>query len=70
MKKKGKVIITKPDVFSRRTSKKKTGKEDEEVVFKKPPPNFEERLKAMELGSGMVNFKILKYESRTTEENK
>ena len=70
MKKKGKVTITKPTASTRRTSKKKSKKEEEEVVLKKPPSTFEERLKAMETGSRMVNFKILKYESRIFEEQK
>ena len=44
--------------------------EEEEIVLKKPPPTFEERLKAIETGSGMINFKIFKYELRTTKEKK
>lgn len=41
MKKKGRVIITKPQaVFTRRARKGK-----KEIVFSKPPLTFEERLK-------------------------
>ncbi|GLJ21268.1 hypothetical protein SUGI_0390550 [Cryptomeria japonica] len=65
-KKKGKVVITKPKlktaVFTRRTRK---GQKESEVVFRKPPPTFEEKLKQLEQGSGMSNFKALKYESRS-----
>jgi hypothetical protein len=52
IRKKGKVIITKPTkssnvVFTRRTSrsrkKLKLGEKDaEEIIFKKPPPTFQE----------------------------
>ena len=55
-------------MFSRRSSTKKLDKEGGDVIFKRPPPTFEERLKEMELGAGMANFKALKYETRTTEE--
>ncbi|GLJ18473.1 hypothetical protein SUGI_0327590 [Cryptomeria japonica] len=65
-KKKGKVVITKPKpkttVFTRRTRK---GQKESKVVFRKPPPTFEEKLKQLEQGSGMSNFKALKYESRS-----
>ncbi|GLJ11594.1 hypothetical protein SUGI_0172270 [Cryptomeria japonica] len=68
-KKKGKVVITKPKlktaVFTRRTRK---GQKETEVVFRKPPPTFEEKLKQLEQGSGMSNFKALKYESRSDAE--
>ncbi|GLJ17629.1 hypothetical protein SUGI_0306990 [Cryptomeria japonica] len=68
-KKKGKVVITKPKlktvVFTRRTRK---GQKKSEVVFRKPPPTFEEKLKQLEQGSGMSNFKALKYESRSDAE--
>ncbi|GLJ32529.1 hypothetical protein SUGI_0654540 [Cryptomeria japonica] len=68
-KKKGKVVITKPKlktaVFTRRTRK---GQKESEVVFRKPPPSFEEKLKQLEQGSGMSNFKALKYESRSDAE--
>ena len=75
VKKKGKVTITMSAktstiVFSRRSSRKKFDKEGGDVIFKKPPPTFEERLKAMESGVGMVNFKIPKYETRDIEEQK
>ncbi|GLJ04869.1 hypothetical protein SUGI_0005160 [Cryptomeria japonica] len=63
------VVITKPKlktaVFTRRTRK---GQKESEVVFKKPPPTFEEKLKQLEQGSGMSNFKALKYESRLDAE--
>ncbi|GLJ07187.1 hypothetical protein SUGI_0060910 [Cryptomeria japonica] len=68
-KKKGKVVITKPKLktamFTRRTRK---GQKESEVVFRKPPPTFEEKLKQLEQGSGMSNFKALKYESRSDAE--
>ncbi|GLJ49362.1 hypothetical protein SUGI_1044140 [Cryptomeria japonica] len=68
-KKKGKVVITKPKpktaVFTRRTRK---GQKESIVVFRKPPPTFEEKLKQLEQGSGMSNFKALKYESRSDAE--
>ncbi|GLJ53705.1 hypothetical protein SUGI_1145850 [Cryptomeria japonica] len=68
-KKKGKVVITKPKprtaVFTRRTRK---GQKESEVVFRRPPPTFEEKLKQLEQGSGMSNFKALKYESRSDAE--
>ncbi|GLJ43221.1 hypothetical protein SUGI_0897380 [Cryptomeria japonica] len=68
-KKKGKVVITKPKlktaVFTRRTRK---GQKESEVVFRKPPPTFEEKLKQLEQGSGMSNFKALKYERRSDAE--
>ncbi|GLJ20075.1 hypothetical protein SUGI_0364220 [Cryptomeria japonica] len=68
-KKKGKVVITKPKlktaVFTRRNRK---GQKESEVVIRKPPPTFEEKLKQLEQGSGMSNFKALKYESRSDAE--
>ncbi|GLJ25534.1 hypothetical protein SUGI_0489000 [Cryptomeria japonica] len=68
-KKKGKVVITKPKpktaVFTRRTRK---GQKESKAVFRKPPPTFEEKLKQLEQGSGMSNFKALKYESRSDAE--
>lgn len=75
MKKKGKVIITKPAkistiVFTRRSSRKKADKEGGDIIFKRPPPTFEERLKDIESGLGIPNFKSLKHETRTTEEKK
>ena len=70
LKKKGKVTITKPIVFSWRSYRKKLGKEEEQIVLKKPPPTLQERLKDMEEGAGVVNFKILKYDIRTAEEKK
>ena len=68
LKKKGKVTITKPTVFYQRTSRKKSRKDKEKIFLKKPPPTLQENLKAMEEGAGVVNFKILKYDIRTTEE--
>lgn len=61
VKKKGRVIITKPHkqpivVFTRRTRRGK-----KEVVFSKPPLTFEETLKKIEVGTGMQNFKALKF---------
>ena len=67
-KKKGKVIITKPQaVFTRHTRK---GKQEGEVVFSKSPPTFEERLKQLRVGAGISNFKALKYGTRTPQEQK
>lgn len=65
-KKKGRVIITKPQkasivVFTRRSKGKGKG----EVVLTKPPLTFYERLKQMEEGTGIRNFKALKFETRT-----
>ena len=70
LKKKDKVTITKPIIFSQRTSGKKSGREEEQVFLKKPPPTLQERLNSMEEGVGVVNFKTLKYDLRTTEEKK
>ena len=74
MKKKGKVIITKPPkpstvVFTRR-SRKKIDKEGSDVIFNRPPPTFHERLKVLREGVGVHNFKALKYETRTPTEQK
>ena len=51
LRKKGKVIITKPPkpstaVFTRR-SRKKAGKECNDVIFNRPPVTFQERLKIL-----------------------
>ncbi|GLJ50380.1 hypothetical protein SUGI_1073860 [Cryptomeria japonica] len=68
-KKKGKVVITKPKprttVFTRRTRK---GQKESEILFRRPPPTFEEKLKQLEQGSGMSNFKALRYENRSDAE--
>ena len=71
-KKKGTVIITKPQkqptaVFTRRTRK---GKKDSEPVFVRSAPTFEERMKQLKDGAGICNFKALKYETRTLDEQK
>lgn len=71
VKKKGKVIISKPSkpattLFTRKSNRK--GGTD--VVFSKPPPTLEERLKKMEEGVGITNFKALKYEIRTDVQKK
>ena len=68
--KKGKVIITKPQknptaVFTRRTRK---GVSQGEPVLVRSAPTFEDRLKQLREGSGICNFKALKYETRTPEE--
>ena len=71
LKRKVKVIITKPAktiVFTRRSCRKKVEKEGGDIIFKKPPPTFQERLKELELGDGITNFKALKYETRIEEE--
>ncbi len=67
-KKKGKVIITKSKkqptaVFTRRTRKG-----IQEHVLVKPSPTFEQRLKSLEEGAGITNFKALKFETRTDAE--
>ena len=69
VRKKGKVIITKPPkpsiaVFTRRF-RKKAGKEGSDVIFNRPPPTFQERLTVLREGAGVHNFKALKYETRT-----
>ena len=51
LKKKGKVIITKPSkpsttIFTKR-SRKKADKEGGDIIFRKPPPMFQYRLKDM-----------------------
>ncbi|GLJ33995.1 hypothetical protein SUGI_0683740 [Cryptomeria japonica] len=60
-KKKGKVVITKPKpktaVFTRKTRR---GQKESEILFRRPPPTFEEKLKQLEQGSGMANFKALR----------
>ena len=71
-KKKGKVIIIKPQkkptaVFTQRTRK---GKKDSEPVFVRSAPIFEERMKQLKTRVGICNFKALKYEIRTTDEQK
>ena len=73
VRKKGKVIITKPPkpstaMFMR--SKKKAGKEGSDVIFNRPPPTFQERIKLLREGVGVHNFKALKYEIRTLVEKK
>ena len=74
LKKKGKVIITKPSkpsttVFTRR-SRKKANKEGGDIIFSKLPPNFQDRLKELQARVGITNFKELKYEIRIDEEKK
>ncbi|GLJ52043.1 hypothetical protein SUGI_1106800 [Cryptomeria japonica] len=68
-KKKGKVVITKPKpktaVFTRKTRK---GQKESEILFRRPPPTFEEKLKQLEQGSGMANFKALRHENRSDAE--
>ena len=77
---KGKVIITKPTksstiVFTRRAPKSrkklKLGEEDvEQIIFKKPPPTLQEKLKELEGGDIMENFKSFRYETRNADEKK
>ena len=67
-KKKGRVIITKPKkkptaVFTRRTRKGK-----QEPILVRPAPTFEQRLKQLEEGAGITNFKALKFETRIDAE--
>lgn len=50
------------------TSRKKVGKEGGDIIFRKPPPTFKERLKDLESGASIMNFKALKYETRNEEE--
>lgn len=57
-------------MFTRRSSRKKGGKEGEDIIFKKSPPTFEERIKELEQGFGIKNFKVLKYETRIANEQK
>ncbi|GLJ47518.1 hypothetical protein SUGI_1003390 [Cryptomeria japonica] len=68
-KKKGKVVITKPKpktaVFTRKTRR---GQKESEILFRRPPPTFEEKLKQLEQGSGMANFKALRYENKSDAE--
>lgn len=75
IKKKGMVIITKPTkssttVFARRKSKNKLklGEKVEGVIFKWPPPTFQEKLKEIDIGAHMINFRSLRYETRNVEE--
>ena len=71
LKKKGKVIITKPDktiVFTRSASRKKSYKEGGDIILRKPPPTFQERLKELESGARIRNFKALTYETRIEED--
>ena len=72
LKKKGKVIITKPSkpstiMFTRRL-RKKSDKGGVDIIFIKPPPTFQDKLKELEDGTSIEKFKALKYETRTNEE--
>ena len=63
LKKKGKVIITKPAkniVFTRRASRKKANKEGGDIIFRKPPPTFQERLKELESGARIKKLQSIK----------
>ena len=44
--------------------------EVEKIIFKRSTPTLQEKLKKMEEGSGMENFKLLKYEIRNEQEKK
>ena len=71
-RKKGKVFITKPQkqataLFTRKTRK---GKNESESVFVRFAPTFEERMKQLKDGARIFNFKALKYETRTLDEQK
>ena len=75
LRKKGKVIITKPTkpstiVFSIRSSRKKADKEGGDIIFRKPPPTFQDRLKYLESQASITNFKVLNYETKTEDEKK
>ena len=66
------MIITKPQknptaVFTRRIRK---GVSKGEPVLVRSTPTFEDILKQLREGSGLCNFKALKYETRTPEEQK
>ena len=66
------MIITKPQkkptvVFTRRTRK---GKSESEPVFVRSAPTFEDRMKKLKEGADICNFKALKYETRTPDEQK
>ena len=72
LRKKGKVIITKPQkqpttVFTCKTRK---GKSESEPVFVRFAPTFEDIMKQLKEGAGICNFKALKYETRTPDEQK
>ena len=73
LKKKGKVIITKPTkpstiIFTRRSRKK--AKKGGDIIFNRPPPTFQDRLKELKDGASITNFKSLKYETRIDEKKK
>lgn len=80
IRKKGKVIITRPNksstiVFTRRVPKSrkklKLGEEDaEQIIFKKIAPTLQEKLKELEEWTSMACFKFLKYESRNANEKR
>ncbi|MDF3686365.1 hypothetical protein [Enterobacter hormaechei] len=52
-----------------RSSKKKMEKGGD-VIFKRPPPTFQDRLKELQEGAGITNFKALKYDTRIEAEKK
>ena len=78
LRKKGKVIITRPSkssptIFTRRVAKSrkklKLGEDEaKRIIFNRSPPTLLEILKKMEEGLGMENFKFFKYETRKEDE--
>ena len=74
MKKKGKVIITKPTksstVVFTRGSRNKADKDGGDIIFRRNLPTFQVRLKELEARASIKNFKALKYETWTDDEQK
>ena len=70
LKKKGKVIITKPTnpsttIFTQRSRKK--AKKGGDIIFSRTSPTFQDRMKELKNRVGIKYFKALKYESRIDE---
>ena len=57
-------------MFTRRSSRKKLDKKGGDIIFRKPPPTFQDKLKYLESGASITNFKILNYETKTEDEKK
>ncbi len=74
LKKKGKVIITKPTKPSTtvliKMSRKKANKGGGDITFNRRPPILQDRPKELNYGVGITNFKALKYEAKIVEEKK
>ena len=73
-RKRGKIIITKPFKTSTamvtRRSRKKDDKEGGDIIFRKPSPTFQDKLKELEAGASIKNFKALKCENRIDDDHK